>query len=146
MSREFLFRSIVPPGKRKPLEDLFFFNPKQHLFLPEIEATISLLGPPEIQENGRGLTIHVPRFVDAQNLYCFDRQSNELLAAMIYFRSEFSELEIFHIAVNRQPEGPLNTLAVFLECVTVLKAVANQIQGVKWLTMPYGRGRIRTRS
>lgn len=143
MTREFLFQSILSAGKRKALEELFFFNPEQHLFLPEIEATIGLLGPPEIQESVHGLTIHVARFPEAQNLYCFDRESDELLAAMVYFRSEFSELEIFHIAVNRQPEAPLHALAVFLECVKVLKGVAKQIQGVKWLTMPYGRGRLK---
>jgi hypothetical protein len=143
MACEFLFRSVLPPDQRKALEDLFFFNPEQHLFLPEIEATISLLGPPEIQESSHGLTVQVARYPDAQNLYCFDRKTDELLAVMIYFRSELSELEIFHIAINRKPEAPLNALAVILECMRVIKGVAKQIQGVKWLTMPYGRGRLK---
>jgi hypothetical protein len=143
MACEFFFRSVLPRGQRKALEDLFFFNLEQHLFLPEIEATISLLGPPEIQENGHGLNVQVARFPDTQNLFCFDRKTEKLLAIMMYFRSDLSELEIFHIAVSKKPEAPRNTLAVFLECMRVIKSVAKQIQGVNWLTLPYGRGRLK---
>jgi hypothetical protein len=87
--------------------------------------------------------MQVARYPNTQNLYCFDRKTEELLAIKMYFRSDLSELEIFHIAVSRKPEAPLNALAVFLECMRVIKGVARQIQGVKWLTMPYGRGRLK---
>ena len=140
------FSSTIPPCYRAALERLFFFNSEQHLFLNEIKVALKIFGPPRISESSHALTVVLEKYLDAQNLFCVDVDSEELLAAAIYFRSEFSELEIFHIAVSKRPETPRNGLAVFLDCVRVLKGVARQINGVRWLTMPYGRGRLKIRS
>jgi hypothetical protein len=96
------FTSSLPYQLRTQLEDLFFFNSEQKLFLPEIEDSIEVLGIPKIQDKHDNLIIHLPNFPHAQCLFCLDEANESLLAAMIYFRSETSELEVFHIALLKK--------------------------------------------
>jgi hypothetical protein len=137
------FTSSLPYQLRSQLEDLFFFNSEQKLFLPEIEESIEVLGIPKIQDKRDNLVIHLPNFPHAQCLFCLNEANDRLLAAMIYFRSETSELEVFHIALLKKILSEQQSIQLLFDCIKTMKKIAKQINGVEWLVLPYGRGKIK---
>jgi hypothetical protein len=140
---DLVFTSNLALCLRSQLEDLFFFNAKQKLYLPEIEESIQVLGAPKIKENRDRLAIHLPKSPAAQCLFCLERSTEKLFAAMVYFRSEYSELEVFHMAISKHLLPGQHSLQLFLSCINCLKKIAKQINGVEWLVLPYGRGKIK---
>lgn len=139
---EIVFTSELRKHYRDQLENLFFFNVEQTKFHAAIEETIQVLGVPEIHKNRDSLSIHLPNFPDAQCLFALDK-TEKLLASMVYFRSETSELEVFHIALLKKTLSEQQCMHLLFKCFKTMKKIAKQINGVKWLVLPYGRGRIR---
>ena len=137
------FTSSLHYQLRSQLEDLFFFNSEQKLFLPEIEESIEVLGIPKIQDKRDNIIIHLPNFPHAQCLFCLDEANERLLAAMIYFRSEPSELEVFHIALLKKTLSEQQSIQLLFNCIKTMKKIAKQINGVECLVLPYGRGKIK---
>ena len=139
---ELVFTSELQKHYRDQFENLFFFNVEQKKFHAAIEDTIQVIGAPEILKDRDTLWIHLPKFPDAQCLFALDK-SEKLFASMVYFRSEISELEVFHIALLKKTLSEQQCIQLLFNCIKTMKKIAKQINGVKWLVLPYGRGKIR---
>jgi hypothetical protein len=144
MVADFVFRSSLPPACHQALEELVFFNPRQHAAAAGITQAVDLYGTPAIENDGNGLRVVVGKRSDAQCLFALvDEGGAEELAGMVmYLRVSRQEVVVLHIGVAAQF---CRTRRAGLEVVTALvrtvRAAARRLRGVERLTMLYLQGR-----
>lgn len=141
---DFVFRSSLPPAYHQALEELVFFNPRQHAAEAGITQAVDLYGTPAIEHDGNGLRVAVGKRSDAQCLFALvDEGGAAKLAGMVmYLRVSKREVVVLHIGVA---EAFCRSRRAGLEVVTALvrtvRAAARRLRGVEQLTMLYLQGR-----
>jgi hypothetical protein len=141
---EVAFQSELSPLMRNQLEAVFFFNPKQSHWVPEIQAVVAQHGVPEIVESGGKLTIALRGNTQTQTLFAVNPQPPGLLeGVIIYSRITHSEILVLHLALaGRRLESGFAVLETsstpdFLRVMTAFTKVAKSIAGVERVRFAY---------
>jgi len=95
------FSSNAPKQSRPALEDLLFFNPRQHLVRDGIVNSLEQFGHPRLEETASGLSVRVGD-QEAQTLFAFDRQGrgSNPVGVVVFLRTSPTEIAIMHVAVH----------------------------------------------
>jgi hypothetical protein len=141
---EIIYSSFLENSLFSELESIFFFNPRQKTYLPEIQETVLLFGEPKINKASNGLSVVLSKVPDAQCLFATE-SDKKLLAVAIFTRNENEELEILHIAICPNWQNPIANGDGLEKIITQLYLIAKRIRGVNKLRLPYGRGIIKIR-
>lgn len=126
---------------REDLEQILFFNPKQHQATSGIKHCVEHYGLPEITNEQGYLRIRLNSTSLAQTLYCVDRtESKDSLAGVIVFmRNNIEDMSILYIAIakNQILRGPIITARLAWDLVHQVIESASFISGVKNVRLDY---------
>ena len=135
-----VFSSRVPKECRSELEDLLFFNPRQHLVREGIIHSLAQFGHPRVEETSSGLSVRVGDH-EAQTLFAFDRarESKAPVGVVVFLRTSVEEIAIMHVAVDDEYALHASQAGVGLGVTLVekVKEIASRIVGVKRIVFFY---------
>lgn len=135
-----VFSSRVPKECRSELEDLLFFNPRQHLVREGIIHSLARFGHPRVEETSSGLAVRVGDH-EAQTLFAFDRarESKAPVGVVVFLRTSVEEIAIMHVAVDDEYALHASQAGVGLGVTLVekVKEIASRIVGVKRIVFFY---------
>jgi hypothetical protein len=124
---------------REELEQLFFFNPRQSKVQDQVRKTVAQYGPPEIQDDGRSITLGIRNIQCAQALFIlYGKERAHLLGALVYVRKK-ERLKVLYLALK--PIFTITwrdscTLLIFV--INALREVARSIRGVDTIELEVG--------
>jgi hypothetical protein len=135
-----VFSSRVPKEYRSDLEDLLFFNPRQHLVRDGIINSLSHFGHPRLDETPAGLSVRVGDH-EAQTLFAFDRagKSKAPVGVVVFLRTSPEEIAIMHVAVDDDYalHGSEAGVGLGVTLVEKVKEIASRIVGIKRIMFFY---------
>jgi hypothetical protein len=134
------FASQAPKHSKEALEELLFFNPRQHRVREGIVNSLEQFGHPRLVETESGLSVRVGT-QEAQTLFAFDkrRRSKDPVGLVVFIRTSPSDIAIMHVAVHpdyalRGSEAGVGLGVTLIEKV---KEIAARIVGVKRIVFFY---------
>lgn len=135
-----MFSSRVPRDCRAELEDLLFFNPRQHLVRQGIINSLARFGHPRLEEIPAGLSVRVGDH-EAQTLFAFDRarKNKAPVGVVVFLRTTPEEIAIMHVAVDDDYalHGTEAGVGLGVTLVEKVKEIASRIVGVKRIVFFY---------
>lgn len=135
-----VFSSRVPTECRSELEDLLFFNPRQHLVRQGIIHSLAHFGHPRVEDTPNGLSVRVGDH-EAQTLFAFDREnkSKAPVGVVVFLRTTPEEIAIMHVAVDDDYalQGSEAGVGLGVTLVEKVKEIARRIVGVKRIVFFY---------
>jgi hypothetical protein len=135
-----VFSSRVPTECRSELEDLLFFNPRQHLVREGIIHSLAHFGHPRVEETSNGLSVRVGDH-EAQTLFAFDREKKTKapVGVVLFLRTSHEEIAIMHVAVDDDYalQGSDAGVGLGVTLVEKVKEIARRIVGVKRIMFFY---------
>lgn len=135
-----VFSSRVPKDCRAELEDLLFFNPRQHLVRQGIINSLAQFGHPQVVETPEGLSVRVGDH-EAQTLFAFDRnrKAKAPVGVVVFVRTSFEEMAIMHVAVDDEYalQGSEAGVGLGVTLVEKVKEIASRIVGIKRIVFFY---------
>jgi uncharacterized protein YunC (DUF1805 family) len=130
----------VPKECRSELEDLLFFNPRQHLVRQGIINSLAHFGHPRVEETSNGLAVRVGDH-EAQTLFAFDREgkTNAPVGVVVFLRTSLEEIAIMHVAVGDDYalHGSQAGVGLGVTLVEKVKEIATRIVGIKRIVFFY---------
>jgi hypothetical protein len=129
---------------RSQLEAVFFLNPGQAQWLPEIRKVVKKYGVPIIKETNAEITLVLRSKETTQTLFALSSQQPCLLeGVIIYGRFHYPEILVLHLALARL--GPISGLVAlersggldFLGLMTAFNKVVKTISGVERVRFAY---------
>ena len=137
-----VFSSRVPRECRSDLEDLLFFNPRQHRVRDGIINSLAHFGHPRVEESSSGLSVRVGDH-EAQTLFAFDRgkKTEAPVGVVVFLRTSPEEIAIMHVAVadGYALQGSQAGVGLGVTLVEKVKEIASRIVGVKRIVFFYRR-------
>jgi hypothetical protein len=137
-----IFSSRVPKECREDLENLMFFNPRQHKVRAGIINSLEKFGQPRLEETESGLSVRVGN-LEAQTLFAFDRDRKDPapVGLVIFLRTSPEEVAIMHVAVEDEYalQGTSAGVGLGVTLVEKVKEIAARIVGVKRIVFFYRR-------
>jgi hypothetical protein len=137
-----VFSSRVPSECRSELEDLLFFNPRQHLVREGIIDSLARFGHPRVEETPNGLSVRVGDH-EAQTLFAFDpaKKTKGPVGAVVFLRTTPEEIAIVHVAVDDKYalHGIEAGVGLGVTLVEKVKEIASRIVGIKRIAFFYRR-------
>jgi ribosomal protein S18 acetylase RimI-like enzyme len=134
------FSSKVKPECREALEELMFFNPRQHLVREGILHSLLEFGHPTLVSSGDVLSVRVGEH-EAQTLFAFDLENDPLVpvGVVVYLRTRPEEIAIMHIAVHPDYalQGSEAGVGLGVTLVEKVKEIAARIVGVRQIIFFY---------
>lgn len=135
-----VFSSRVPSECREALEDLLFFNPRQHRVREGILNSLEHFGHPRLEETATGLSVRVGKH-EAQTLFAFDRSrpGPEPVGVVVFLRTSPAEIAIMHVAVDPDYalQGRHAGVGLGVTLVEKVKEIASRIVGVQKIVFFY---------
>lgn len=135
-----VFSSRVPRESRAELEELLFFNPRQHLVRQGIINSLAHFGHPRVEETPGGLSVRVGEH-EAQTLFAFDREHEDEapVGAVVFLRTSPEEIAIMHVAVHDDYalQGSDAGVGLGVTLVEKVKEIASRIVGIKRIVFFY---------
>ena len=136
------FSSKAPKQSRPALEDLLFFNPRQHLVRDGIVNSLEQFGHPRLEETASGLSVRVGD-QEAQTLFAFDRlrRGSDPVGVVVFLRTSPTEIAIMHVAVHPDYalQGRRAGTGLGVTLVEKVKEIAARIVGVQRIVLFYRR-------
>jgi hypothetical protein len=137
-----IFSSRVPSECKPELEDLLFFNPRQHRVREGILNSLAEFGHPRLEESASGLNVRVGSH-EAQTLFAFDRDRQEKapIGVVVFLRTSREEIAIIHVAVDDEYalQGSSAGVGLGVTLVEKVKEIAARIVGVQRIVFFYRR-------
>jgi len=134
------FASKVSRASREALEELMFFNPRQHLVREGIINSLAKFGHPRLEEDGDNLVVKVGTH-EAQTLFAFDpdRSGTEPVGVVVFLRTSPEEIAIMHVAVDPDYalQGSEAGLGLGVALIEKVKEIAARIVGVQRIVFFY---------
>jgi ribosomal protein S18 acetylase RimI-like enzyme len=134
------FASKVSRASREALEELMFFNPRQHLVREGIINSLAKFGHPRLEEEGDNLVVKVGTH-EAQTLFAFDpdRSGTEPVGVVVFLRTSPEEIAIMHVAVDPDYalQGSEAGLGLGVALIEKVKEIASRIVGVQRIVFFY---------
>ena len=125
---------------RESLEDLLFFNPRQHLVRDGIVHSLERFGHPQLVEGADGLSVRIGDH-EAQTLFAFDRdrRGGDLIGIVVFLRTSPEEVTIMHVAVHPSYalRGRRAGLGLGVTLVEKVKEICSRIVGVQRIVFFY---------
>jgi hypothetical protein len=135
-----VFSSRVPRKYRGKLEDLLFFNPRQHRVREGIINSLAHFGHPRVEETSEGLSVRVGN-LEAQTLFAFDRDrhSQAPVGVVVFLRTAPTDIAIMHVAVHPKYalRGQKAGVGLGVTLVEKVKEIASRIVGVQRIVFFY---------
>ena len=135
-----IFSSRVPRECKTELEDLLFFNPRQHRVRQGILNSLEQFGHPRVEETPLGLAVRVGEH-EAQTLFAFDRDRPEKapIGVVVFLRTSREEIAIIHVAVDDQYalQGTAAGVGLGVTLVEKVQDIARRIVGVRRIVFFY---------
>ena len=135
---------------REDLEEVLFFNPKQHKAAADIKHCVKHYGVPEITNEHGYLRISLDSYFVAQTLYSIDRtETKDSLAGVIVFvRNNIEDISILYIAIakNQILRGPIITARLAWDLVHQVIVSATLIRGVRNVKLAYAGSATKSRA
>ena len=136
------FSSKVPKQSRQALEDMLFFNPRQHRVREGIIDSLKHFGHPRVEETADGLSVRVGDH-EAQTLFAYDRDrvGKDPVGVVVFLRISPAEVAVLHVAVRPAyaMRGRRADVGLGVTLVEKVKEIAAQIVGVKRIIFFYRR-------
>ncbi len=135
-----IFFSKAPQKSRAALEELLYFNPRQHRVREGIINSLEHFGHPQLEESAGGISICVGEHTP-QTLFAFDRDkpSGDPIGVVVFMRTSPADMAIMHIAVH--PDYALKKSASGVGLGTVLiekvREIAARVVGVQRIIFFY---------
>jgi hypothetical protein len=137
-----IFSSRVPTECREDLENLLFFNPRQHKVREGIINSLEHFGHPRLEETESGLSVKVGK-LEAQTLFAFDRERSDPapVGVVVFIRTSPEEVAIMHVVVDDDYalQGTSAGVGLGVTLVEKVKEIAARIVGVKRIIFFYRR-------
>ena len=135
-----VFASKVPSECRGALEELLFFNPRQHRVRDGIINSLEQFGHPRLEDTGEGLSIRVGN-LEAQTLFAYDRErrGKDPIGVVVFLRTSPTEIAIMHVAVHPDYalRGQQAGVGLGVTLVEKVKEIAARIVGVQKIVFFY---------
>jgi len=135
-----VFSSRVSKECRKELEELLFFNPRQHRVREGILHSLQQFGHPRLEDTADGLSVRVGD-QEAQTLFAFDRERRGAapVGVVVFLRTSQEEIAIMHVAVDTDYalRGRHAGVGLGVTLVEKVKEIAARIVGVKRIVFFY---------
>jgi hypothetical protein len=135
-----VFSSRVPNECRSALEELLFFNPRQHRVREGIISSLEHFGHPRLEETAGELSVRVGQH-EAQTLFAYDRgrPGNDPIGVIVFLRTRPEEIAIMHLAVHSDYalQGRRAGLGLGVMLVEKVKEIASRIVGIKQVVFVY---------
>jgi len=137
-----VFSSKVPSESRDALEELLFFNPRQHRVREGIINSLEQFGHPRLEQTAAGLSICVGNH-EAQTLFAYDqdRRGKVPVGVVVFLRTSPAEVAIVHVAVHPAYalRGQKAGVGLGVALVEKVKEIAARIVGVQRIVFFYRR-------
>jgi hypothetical protein len=137
-----VFSSKVPSDCRAALEELLFFNPRQHRVREGIINSLEQFGHPRLEETAGGLSIRVGDH-EAQTLFAYDagRRRKDPVGVVLFLRTSPEEVAVMHVAVHPDYalQGQEAGVGLGVTLVEKVKEIAARIVGVQRIVFFYRR-------
>ena len=134
------YTSKVPKKSRAALEELLFFNPRQHRVREGIVQSLNKFGHPRIEEVEDGLAVRVGNH-EAQTLFAFDhdRRIHDPVGVVVFRGTSPAEIAIMHVAVHPDYalQGRHGGTGLGVALVEQVKTIAARIVGVERIVFFY---------
>jgi len=116
----------------RELEDLFFFNPKQHLVRGRVEEHVERYGKPVIICSRGYISLQLSTTQDAQSLFIMmDDGRAKLIGVMVYVREQ-ATLKVLYLALKSNYTLTWDASGEVLAFVVgALKKVASSVNGIR---------------
>jgi hypothetical protein len=135
-----IFSSRVPSECRSALEDLLFFNPRQHRVREGILNSLQRFGHPKLVETPAGLSIRVEEH-EAQTLFAYDvdARQRDPVGVVVFLRTSPQEFAIMHVAVHSKYalRGERAGVGLGVRLVEQVKEIASRVVGVERIVFFY---------
>ena len=135
-----VFSSKVPSECRAALEEMLFFNPRQHLVREGIINSLEQFGHPRLDDTAGGLSIRVGNH-EAQTLFAYDRDrpGKDPVGVVVFLRTSAAEIAIMHVAVHPDYalQGQEAGVGLGVTLVEKVKEIASRIVGVERIVFFY---------
>ena len=134
--------SKAPKACRKALENLLFFNPRQHLVREGILESLEHFGHPQVVELADGLSVQLKDY-EIQTLFAFDRDRRDdgLVGVVLFLRTSPAEVAVLHVAVHPDYalQGEHVGMGLGVALVEKVKEICSRIVGVERIVFFYRR-------
>lgn len=135
-----VFSSKVPKQCRAALEEMLFFNPRQHRVRKGIVNSLQQFGHPRVEETADGLSVRIGDR-EAQTLFTFDRdrRGGDPIGVVVFLRTSPVEITVLHVAVHPDYalQGRRGGLGLGVILVEKVKEIASRIVGVEKVSFFY---------
>jgi hypothetical protein len=133
-----VFSSKALKSCRPALEELMFFNPRQHRVRQGIVNSLARFGHPRIEETGDGLSVRVGDS-EAQTLFAYDqdRRDGDPVGMVVFLRTDPAEVAIMHIAVNPKYALRGRDTGLGITLVEKVTEICSRIVGVRRIIFFY---------
>ncbi|HPC61814.1 MAG TPA: hypothetical protein PKX23_14215 [Verrucomicrobiota bacterium] len=135
-----IFSSRVPRESREALEELLFFNPRQHRVRDGILDSLEQFGHPRLVDTPAGLSVRVGAH-EAQTLFAYDRdrRGSDPVGVVVFLRTSPSEMAVLHVAVHPDYalQGRQAGVGLGVTLVEKVKEIASRIVGVEKIVFFY---------
>jgi hypothetical protein len=134
------FASQAPKSSKEALEELLFFNPRQHRVRQGIVNSLEKFGHPRLVETDSGLSIRVGT-QEAQTLFAFDRsrRSKDPVGLVVFIKTSPADIAIMHVAVHPDYalQGSEAGVGLGVTLIEKVKEIAARIVGVQRIVFFY---------
>ena len=135
-----VFSSKAPQQCREALEQLLFFNPRQHRVREGIVNSLEQFGHPRLVETADGLSVRVGE-QEAQTLFAYDRDrdGSDPVGVVVFLRTSPAEIAVIHVAVHSDYalQGRRAGVGLGVTLVEKVKEIAARIVGVQRIVFFY---------
>jgi hypothetical protein len=132
--------SKVSKKSRAALEELLFFNPRQHRVREGILNSLAQFGHPRLEETPDGLSVKVGQH-EAQTLFAFDsgRFSEDPVGVVVFLRTSPTDVAIMHVAVHPDYalQGKRAGVGLGVVLIEKVKEICARIVGVQRIVFFY---------
>jgi len=137
--------SRISPQHRAALENLLFFNSRQHRVLDGIKYSIERYGAPELVEREGSLRVEVPTLPEVQSLFAVRAQDGKPVGVAVFAREAPDRFVVLHVVVLPENDGAGSEPAcrLLLRLLHEVRHAARRVRGVEKVELLYGRARSR---
>jgi hypothetical protein len=137
--------SRLSPQHRADLENLLFFNSRQHRVLDGIKYSIARYGAPVLVEREGSLRVEVPTLPEVQSLFAVRTQDGKPVGVAVFAREAPDRFVVLHVGVL--PASDASSAApecrLLLRLLHEVRHAARRVRGVEKVELLYGKARLR---
>jgi hypothetical protein len=137
--------SRVSPQHRAALENLLFFNARQHRVLDGIKYSIERYGAPELVEREGSLRVEVPTLSEVQSLFAVRAEDGKPVGVAVFAREAPDRFVVLHVGVlpDQDSPSPESECRLLLRLLHEVRHAARRVRGVEKVELLYGKARAR---